>query len=129
MCACVCVLVCVCVCRNAHLPSAFVCVLQSGCIGLVSQLPSFAALVKRGATLMRRETDSVSAAPDRVCGPLWMKLVQSVWCASAQRWTSLVTPVFGTLYTLICSPLCPAILLVFIVLTPYKPLLVECIVP
>ena len=100
-----------------------------GCIGLVSQLPSFAALVKRGATLMRRETDSVSAAPDRVCGPLWMKLVQSAWCASAQRWKSLVTPVFGTLYTHICSPLCPAILLVFIVLTPYKPLLVECITP
>ena len=43
----------------------------------MSQLPSFAALVKRGATLMRRETDSVCAAPDRVCGPLWMKLVQS----------------------------------------------------
>ena len=46
---------------------------------------SFAALVKRGATLMRRGTDSVSAAPDRVCGPLWMKLLQSGWCASVER--------------------------------------------
>ena len=66
----------------------------------MSQLPSFAALVKRGATLMRRQTDSVSAAPDHVWGGLlWMKLVQSAWCASVERGKSLVTPVFGTLYT------------------------------
>ena len=75
-----------------------------GCIGLVSQLSSFAALVKRGATLIRRETDSVSAAPDRVWGGLlWMKLVQFAWCASVERWKTLVTPVFGTLYTHVYS--------------------------
>ena len=65
-------------CAGMHTYPLLLCAYcMSGCIGLVSQLPSFAALVKRGATLMRRETDSVSAAPDRVCDPLWMKLVQS----------------------------------------------------
>ena len=66
----------------------------------MSQLSSFAALVKRGATLMRRGTDSVSAAPDHVCGPLWMNLVHSEWCTSVKRGKSLVTPVLGTLYVL-----------------------------
>ena len=102
---CVRVHVCLCVfaCAGVHTHLLLLCVyslLHVWCrIGLVSQLSSFAALVKRGATLMRRETDSVSAAPDHVCGPLWMKLVQSAWCASVERWKSLVTPVFGTLCT------------------------------
>ena len=70
------VYVCLCVfaCAGMHTHLLLLCVYcMCGRIGLVSQLPSFAALVKRGATLMRRGTDSVSAAPDRVCGPLWMK--------------------------------------------------------
>ena len=76
MCVCKCACVCLCV-HQCTLTLCFCVYCMCGCVGLVSQLPSFAALVKRGATLMRRETDSVSAAPDRVCGPLWMKLVQS----------------------------------------------------
>ena len=85
---CVRVYVCLCVfvCAGMHTYLLLLCVYcMCGCIGLVSQLPSFAALVKRGATLMRRGTDSVSAAPDRVCGPLRMKRVQSAWCASVKR--------------------------------------------
>ena len=89
---CVCVYVCACVCLCVFAcagmlthPLLLCAYCMCSCIGLVSQIPSFAALVKRGATLMRRETDSVSAAPDRVCGPLWMKLLQSVWCASVER--------------------------------------------
>ena len=58
-------------CAGMHTHPLLLCAYcMCGCIGLVSQLSSFAALVKRGATLMRRGTDSVSAAPDRVCGPL-----------------------------------------------------------
>ena len=63
------VYLCVFTCAGMHTYPLLLCAYcMCGCIGLVSQLSSFAALVKRGATLMRRGTDSVSAAPDRVWG-------------------------------------------------------------
>ena len=62
---------------GAVLPIYYIQIIQYTKYWFSESIAFICSSCEEGATLMRRETDSVSAAPDRVCGPLWMKLVQS----------------------------------------------------